>query len=538
MPQVVGDLLVLIRGDAKPLQASLTQAQASTSKFGATMSKFGSLAPLAFAAAGAAVVKFVGDSVAAAAASEQVFAQTEAVIKSTGGAAGVTADEMRDLAASFQDTTTFSDEAVLSAENLLLTFTKIGGETIPEATEAVLNMSTALGQDLKSSAIQLGKALNNPSIGLTALRRVGVAFTDDQVELIKTLDETGRSAEAQAIILAELNKEFGGSAAAAADTYAGRLAQLGNAFNDMQEVVGRAVIPVLEDLMPLMETGVVVLEHLAEASTLASDNLDLLGRSLNLSGLGFLSTLRTMQDNNEVVEEATEKFRELQSEEVSAWITGTRDAWVEALGPTIDYLEALGGLTEEQRRAVETGKALSAQQREAAGGLLGLIEAANSYKQAQREVNELEAKGAEGTREYREAVAALITERLELTGAVEELQAAWKEEGTSLAEAKQGLADVGRQAGLAGADLRRFVQTGLKPIAGEINALRRSAARPITFHITADTSQLQSKIAGLGARFGGDFGGAGSTVTRNRRIVIDRKQNSDALSFEERYGPN
>ena len=46
-------------------------------------------------------------------------------------------------------------------------------------------MSQALGTDAASSAIQLGKALDNPTLGLTALRRVGVSFSDVQVAQIK-----------------------------------------------------------------------------------------------------------------------------------------------------------------------------------------------------------------------------------------------------------------------------------------------------------------------------------------------------------------
>ena len=78
--------------------------------------------------------------------SENVGAQLTAVLKSTGGAAGVTRDQAIGLSQALQATTTFSDEAVLSAENLLLTFTSIGKDIFPQATKTVLDMSIALGQ--------------------------------------------------------------------------------------------------------------------------------------------------------------------------------------------------------------------------------------------------------------------------------------------------------------------------------------------------------------------------------------------------------
>lgn len=203
----------------------------------------GLLAGLTAVAAGATVaVKSFSES-------ENASAQLGAVLKSTGGAAGVTADAALNLAKSLQATTTFSDEAVLGAENLLLTFTSIGKDIFPQATKTVLDMSTALGQDTKSSAIQLGKALQDPILGVTALRRVGVNFNEAQQDVIKNLVETGRSAEAQQLILAELNKEFGGSAVAAASTFTGQLTQMKNVFDDILEVVGGVVANALRPLI-------------------------------------------------------------------------------------------------------------------------------------------------------------------------------------------------------------------------------------------------------------------------------------------------
>lgn len=173
--------------------------------------------------------------------SAKAIAQTNAVLKSTGQIAGVTAEQVTHLATSLQKSTTFSDEAVRSSENLLLTFTNIGKNIFPDATKAVLDMSVALGQDTKSSAIQLGKALQDPILGVTALRRVGVNFNEKQRDVIKNLVETGHSLEAQKMILKELSTEFGGSASAQAETYAGKIEILKNRFNDFQERIGAAI---------------------------------------------------------------------------------------------------------------------------------------------------------------------------------------------------------------------------------------------------------------------------------------------------------
>src|SRR3990167_2754340 len=224
------------------LKGSHTAAQSFGSKIGGVFAGVGKAALKLGAVASAAFVGFSVLSVKAAAESQAALSQLNAVIKSTGGVAGVTSKAAIDLSKSLQKVTTFSDESVLEAENLLLTFTKIGKKIFPQATKTVLDMSIALGQDTKSSAIQLGKALQDPILGITALRRVGVNFNDKQKEVITNLVETGHSLDAQKLILKELQTEFGGSAEAASTTFGGALKQLNNALNDLQETFGRVII--------------------------------------------------------------------------------------------------------------------------------------------------------------------------------------------------------------------------------------------------------------------------------------------------------
>lgn len=244
----IGSVIAKVDADISGFKKGMGEAQGIASGFGSklqaiggSIASFGKQAAIFTGVVGAGLVVFGKQSVDAFNESEAAMAQLQAVIKSTGGVAGVTAKEATNLASSLQKITPYSDEAVLSAENLLLTFTNIKDDIFPEATKTVLNMSTALGQDLKSSSIQLGKALQDPVLGVTALRRVGVNFNEEQQNVIKNLVETGRAAEAQQLILKELATEFGGSATAAAETFAGRMEILKNQFNDFQENIGHAI---------------------------------------------------------------------------------------------------------------------------------------------------------------------------------------------------------------------------------------------------------------------------------------------------------
>lgn len=231
------------------------RASDTLKRFGDNAGKLGSkvkaglkAAAVGIATAGAAAVAFGVSSVKSYMESENALAQLNATLKSTKGVAGITAKSAVNLANSLQKVTKFSDEDVLSAENLLLTFTKIGKDIFPQATKTVLDMSTALGQDTKSSAIQLGKALQDPILGVTALRRVGVNFNKEQQEVIKNLVETGQSAKAQKMILKELSTEFGGSATAAGKTFSGRLEILKNQFDEVKESIGGVIIGALTPL--------------------------------------------------------------------------------------------------------------------------------------------------------------------------------------------------------------------------------------------------------------------------------------------------
>jgi phage-related protein len=253
---VARELKVQIIGDASSYQRALATSARSTQSFGSGVaSGLGKIAKIGAVAAGAAgvggliaVLKTGADEFAE---SSKVAAQTEAVIKSTGGAAGITAKQVDALATSLSQKSGMDDEAIASGENLLLTFTNIqnqagkGNDIFNQTTAILADMSTALGQDTKSSAIQLGKALNDPVRGVTALQRVGVSFTASQKEQIKSLVESGKTMEAQKLILRELTKEFGGSAEAAGKTLPGQLAKLKNSFEELAGGIVGAMAPAL-----------------------------------------------------------------------------------------------------------------------------------------------------------------------------------------------------------------------------------------------------------------------------------------------------
>lgn len=184
------------------------------------------------------VREFIGSSEAAFKEAEQNQAQLAAAIQSTGAAAGRTQEQLNDLSNELMNQTGIDDDLISKAEALLLTFTNISGEIYDQTLPLILDISKALGQDLQTSSIQVGKALNDPVNGLTALKRVGVSFSEEQKNIIQRLQETGDIAGAQKLILAELGKEFGGVAQALSNTNSGQLERFNTRMENIKESLG------------------------------------------------------------------------------------------------------------------------------------------------------------------------------------------------------------------------------------------------------------------------------------------------------------
>ncbi|MEP3297572.1 MAG: phage tail length tape measure family protein, partial [Pseudoruegeria sp.] len=223
----------------KGLEKSMKKIGKNLSRTGAKMS----------AALTAPLVGVAYKSIAAQKEQEQAIAAVEAKLASMGETAGFTSAELQSMASVLQEGSLYGDEAILQrVTQNLLSFGNIQGEVFERGQQLALDLSATLGQDLQSSTLLLGKALNDPVKGLSALTRVGISFTEEQKNQIKAMAETGRVAEAQRLILSELESQYGGSAAALAKTDSGKITQAWNAVGDAMESVGAVILPVLADL--------------------------------------------------------------------------------------------------------------------------------------------------------------------------------------------------------------------------------------------------------------------------------------------------
>ena len=254
MATKISTIYTLITADDKPLKRGLDSARTASisgaKKIQNALNKINFKAIALGATAMAATLSFAASKfIKLAIEQEAVEKRLGAVIKSTGQAAGYTLEELKKLAAGMQKVTTTGDETILSGMAILATFKQIRGEAFERTTMSALDLAEVVGQDLNSAMIQLGKALNDPVANLGALSRAGIQFTKQQKELIKGLWEAGKTAEAQSLILDELESQFGGAAKAARDTFGGALKSLKNTLGDIGETIGFALMPPVKEII-------------------------------------------------------------------------------------------------------------------------------------------------------------------------------------------------------------------------------------------------------------------------------------------------
>ena len=212
----------------------------------------------------APILALGGFAVKAQAESKEALAQIEQSLINTGNAAGKSVEELAQQATNLQNATIMEDDAILRQVTAqLLTFTNIAGKEFDRVQQAVLDVSAKLDptmNNLQSVAIQMGKAFNDPKNALSALTRSGIQFTDQQKEMINSLVDSGRLVEAQRIMLAELERQYGGSAKALADNSTG-VKQLKNDFGNLLELFGADLLPMFKRITDAIRKQIKMLQE-------------------------------------------------------------------------------------------------------------------------------------------------------------------------------------------------------------------------------------------------------------------------------------
>jgi hypothetical protein len=334
------------------------------------------------------IVAGFGSMIKAAQESNKISAITAQIIKSTGGAAKLTASQISAMSTALSNKTGIDDEAIQKGQNLLLTFTKVrdeagkGNDVFSRASAAMLDLGTVFGST-DAAALQLGKALNDPEKGISALSRAGVQFTAQQKDQIGTMLAANDILGAQKLILTEIETQVGGTAAASATGYDKMKVAVGN----MAETLGNVLVPFLEkaskwvsewatkfdQLSPKTKNFIVIagllLAALGPIVTVLGAVVTMLGFlsfpvvALGLFGAAFVTAYRKSQEFRDVVDGVVKAVKGFVSGLATAAKMALGGEWGKAWDAALVAVRKFGGDVEAELDKVDwTGLAVSAHQ--------------------------------------------------------------------------------------------------------------------------------------------------------------------------------
>ena len=252
-----GNMIVTLVAQTKNFSNNLRNAGKSALTFGSVLKTGMGLALGAIGALATALFTFLPNFIKMGEEARRSERRLENIAKQMGlfgKNTDVVTKRLSDYATAISIATGVDDELVRSAEAILLTFKQVAktakttGGAFDRATLAAVDLAAAGFGEVESNAKQLGKALQDPIKGLTALRRAGVTFTQSEQDKIKKLVESGNLLKAQELILSAIEKQVGGTAAATASGTDKMTAK----FEDVVETLATSLLPAVDDIADKM----------------------------------------------------------------------------------------------------------------------------------------------------------------------------------------------------------------------------------------------------------------------------------------------
>ena len=200
----------------------------------------------------AALAGVVREGIKDYSAHEGGLAKVKQIIKTTGGVANVSAAQVDTMATKMQDYSGFADDVIMQGGAVMLTFKGVqnqvgkGNDIFDRAMKSMADIARAFNIDVPSAAKILGKALEDPVRGMSALRRAGVTFSKSQETMIKSMVASGDMLGAQRFLLSAVEGQVGGVARAYGETLPGMIDRLKGAFSDIAGTIVSVFMPSIE----------------------------------------------------------------------------------------------------------------------------------------------------------------------------------------------------------------------------------------------------------------------------------------------------
>lgn len=312
MAGAIPDMLINVRLETAQLKADMANLEAKFKGLGSTVAaqqnpirNFGKSLLLA-AGVGlsvAGLTSFTRSVITAGEESQRSDARLLQISKSMGifgSQAGAVTNRLKDYADAQARVTGVDDDVIKQSQAKLLTFSQLAatagvmGGAFDRATKATVDMAAAGFGDATNNAVQLGKALQDPIKGITALSRSGISFTEQEKSKIKTLVESNHMLDAQSFVLKAIEKQVGGTAAASATA----TDKMKVAFGQVEEAIGIALLPVVEKFSKwVQETGPKVEKFFKDLSDPTTE----VGRKWKEFTDGLVGTFKWVLKNAEAI---------------------------------------------------------------------------------------------------------------------------------------------------------------------------------------------------------------------------------------------
>lgn len=227
---LLADVTNYVTGMSKAESAT----RGSTSKMDKAVRRAGAAFAALGTAAGYAAIRIGKESVQAAIEDEASHVKLAKALRNTTSATNSQIASTEKWITSQQLAYGIADTKLRPAYATLARATKDLGQA-QSLTTLAMDIAQGTGKDLEAVSLGLAKAYNG---NLGALTRLGVPL---DANIIKTKDF-----DAATKVLTET---FGGSASAAADTYAGKMARMNESISEAKETLGQAFLPGLQKLV-------------------------------------------------------------------------------------------------------------------------------------------------------------------------------------------------------------------------------------------------------------------------------------------------
>lgn len=227
-----------VEGGLARLDRTATGATAKVGLLGRSLAALKANAVIAGIAAVYGAFRLLGDAIGDARVQQVAERKLEQALRNTGAAGAEAAEGLKRLAAETQRASNYGDEAILTAQAMLLSFREVGGERgAGMLTQSLVDMAAGIekagggAQDLNQIALILGRSLTQ---GAGALTRVGISLSDTQ----KAAFDAAEGLDRVRILTEVVEDNFGGMAAATVDDSR----QMANAVGDLKEALGEGLL--------------------------------------------------------------------------------------------------------------------------------------------------------------------------------------------------------------------------------------------------------------------------------------------------------